>query len=126
MVGVPGTASNIFATVRDAGVNVIMISQASSEHSICFACKADQAEKAVAALEGRFRDSIAAGRISRVFAVENCAILAAVGQQMASTHGVCAMLFEALAKAAINVRAIAQARGPSARRVKVPSPCLPP
>lgn len=108
MVGVPGTASNIFATVRDAGVNVIMISQASSEHSICFACKADQADKAVEALERRFKDAISAGRISRVFAVENCAILAAVGQQMASTHGVCAMLFEALAKAAINVRAIAQ------------------
>ncbi len=39
MVGVPGIASSIFATVRDAGVNVIMISQASSEHSICFAVK---------------------------------------------------------------------------------------
>ncbi len=40
MVGVPGIASAVFSTVRDAGVNVIMISQASSEHSICFAVKA--------------------------------------------------------------------------------------
>ena len=108
MVGVPGTASNIFACVRDAGVNVIMISQASSEHSVCFACTSAQAGRAVSALEARFQSAIAAGRLSRVTTVPNCSILAAVGQQMASTYGVCAMLFEALAKSAINVRAIAQ------------------
>ena len=108
MVGVPGTASNIFSCVRDAGVNVIMISQASSEHSVCFACTSAQAPRAVAALEARFQNAIAAGRLSRVVTVPNCSILAAVGQQMASTYGVCAMLFEALAKSAINVRAIAQ------------------
>ena len=108
MVGVPGTASNIFSTVRDAGVNVIMISQASSEHSVCFACTSAQAERAVSALEARFANAIAAGLLSRVTTVPNCSILAAVGQQMASTYGVCAMLFEALAKSAINVRAIAQ------------------
>ena len=108
MVGVPGTASNIFACVRDAGVNVIMISQASSEHSVCFACTSAQAQRAVEALEARFESAIAAGRLSRVVTIPNCSILAAVGQQMASTYGVCAMLFEALAKSAINVRAIAQ------------------
>ena len=108
MVGVPGTASNIFSTVRDAGVNVIMISQASSEHSVCFAVASAQAQKAVEALEARFANAIAAGRLSRVTCIPGCSILAAVGQQMASTHGVCAMLFDSLAKSAINVRAIAQ------------------
>lgn len=108
MVGVPGTAATIFSCVRDAGVNVIMISQASSEHSVCFACSSAQAPRAVAALEGRFRDAIAAGRLSRVTSIPRCSILAAVGQQMASTYGVCAKLFDALAKSAINVRAIAQ------------------
>lgn len=53
MVGVPGTASTIFSTVRDAGVNVIMISQASSEHSVCFAVKASDAEQAVQSLQDR-------------------------------------------------------------------------
>ena len=53
MVGVPGTASTIFTTVRDAGVNVIMISQASSEHSVCFAVKASDAAKAVESLQKR-------------------------------------------------------------------------
>lgn len=50
MVGVVGTASSIFSTVRDAGVNVIMISQASSEHSVCFAVKQAEAARAVLAL----------------------------------------------------------------------------
>ena len=53
MVGVHGTASAIFTTVRDAGVNVIMISQASSEHSVCFAVNQADGEKAVDALNKR-------------------------------------------------------------------------
>ena len=53
MVGVPGIASAIFSTVRDANINVIMISQASSEQSICFAVKKEDGEQAVAVLEKR-------------------------------------------------------------------------
>lgn len=52
----------MFSTVRDAGVNVIMISQASSEHSICFAVKHNEGDKAVDVLKKRFAESIAAGR----------------------------------------------------------------
>jgi aspartokinase/homoserine dehydrogenase 1 len=52
----------VFSTVRDAGVNVIMISQASSEHSICFAVKASEGDLAVKVLKKRFADSMAAGR----------------------------------------------------------------
>lgn len=54
MVGVPGIASAIFSTVRDAGVNVIMISQASSEHSVCFAVKSSESDSAVKALRLRW------------------------------------------------------------------------
>lgn len=57
-----GIASAVFSTVRDAGVNVIMISQASSEHSICFAVKASEGDLAVKVLKKRFADSISAGR----------------------------------------------------------------
>jgi aspartokinase/homoserine dehydrogenase 1 len=57
-----GIASAVFSTVRDAGVNVIMISQASSEHSICFAVKDAEGDLAVGVLKKRFADSIAAGR----------------------------------------------------------------
>ncbi|RDY06786.1 hypothetical protein CR513_09179, partial [Mucuna pruriens] len=108
MAGVPGTASAIFGAVKDVGANVIMISQASSEHSVCFAVPETEVKAVAAALESRFRQALDNGRLSQVAVIPNCSILAAVGQKMASTPGVSATLFNALAKANINVRAIAQ------------------
>ncbi|CAM6110990.1 unnamed protein product [Calypogeia fissa] len=108
MAGVPGTASTIFETVKNVGANVVMISQASSEHSICFAVPGKEVQKVAKALEEKFRVALNAGRLSKVEVIPNCAILAAVGQRMASTPGVSATLFNALAKANINVRGIAQ------------------
>ncbi|XP_057751306.1 bifunctional aspartokinase/homoserine dehydrogenase 1, chloroplastic-like isoform X2 [Arachis stenosperma] len=108
MAGVPGTASAIFGAVKDVGANVIMISQASSEHSVCFAVPEKEVKAVAEALQSRFRQALDAGRLSQVAVVPNCSILAAVGQKMASTPGVSATLFNALAKASINVRAIAQ------------------
>ncbi|XP_024167600.1 bifunctional aspartokinase/homoserine dehydrogenase 1, chloroplastic isoform X1 [Rosa chinensis] len=108
MAGVPGTASAIFSAVKDVGANVIMISQASSEHSVCFAVPEKEVKAVSKALQSRFREALNAGRLSQVQVIPNCSILAAVGQRMASTPGVSATLFNALAKANINVRAIAQ------------------
>ncbi|GMP47453.1 hypothetical protein CsSME_00015179 [Camellia sinensis var. sinensis] len=108
MVGVPGTASAIFGAVKDVGANVIMISQASSEHSICFAVPEKEVKAVAEVLQSRFRQALDAERLSQVAVISNCSILAAVGQKMASTPGVSATLFNALAKANINVRAIAQ------------------
>mmetsp|Transcript_35708 Transcript_35708/g.43078 ORF Transcript_35708/g.43078 Transcript_35708/m.43078 type:complete len:928 (+) Transcript_35708:53-2836(+) len=108
MVGVPGTASKVFESVRLAGVNVVMISQASSEHSICFAVKVAEADSAVKALSDTFAREIQAGQIEQIRTIEDQCILAAVGQGMSSTPGVSAILFSALAKANINVSAIAQ------------------
>ncbi|OVA10217.1 Aspartate/glutamate/uridylate kinase [Macleaya cordata] len=108
MAGVPGTASAIFGAVKDVGANVIMISQASSEHSVCFAVPEKEVNAVAEALQSRFREALGAGRLSQVEVIPNCSILAAVGQKMASTPGVSASLFNALAKANINVRAIAQ------------------
>ncbi|KAF6152315.1 hypothetical protein GIB67_005969 [Kingdonia uniflora] len=108
MAGVPGTASEIFSAVKDAGANVIMISQASSEHSVCFAVPEKEVNVVAEALESRFREALNVGRLSKVEVIPNCSILAAVGQKMASTPGVSASLFNALAKANINIRAIAQ------------------
>ncbi|KAL6838984.1 hypothetical protein ACP4OV_031211 [Aristida adscensionis] len=108
MAGVPGTASTIFSAVKDVGANVIMISQASSEHSVCFAVPEKEIAAVSAALHIRFREALAAGRLSKVEVINGCSILAAVGLRMASTPGVSAILFDALAKANINVRAIAQ------------------
>ncbi|XP_027344433.1 bifunctional aspartokinase/homoserine dehydrogenase 1, chloroplastic-like isoform X1 [Abrus precatorius] len=108
MAGVPGTASAIFGAVKDVGANVIMISQASSEHSVCFAVPEKEVKAVAEALQSRFRQALDNGRLSQVAVIPNCSILAAVGQKMASTPGVSATLFNALAKANINVRAIAQ------------------
>lgn len=108
MAGVPGTAGAIFSTVKDVGANVIMISQASSEHSVCFAVPEKEVKAVAKALNANFRQALDAGRLSKVEVIPNCSILAAVGQKMASTPGVSATLFDALAKANINIRAIAQ------------------
>ncbi|CAL5203640.1 unnamed protein product [Lathyrus oleraceus] len=108
MAGVPGTASTIFRAVKEVGANVIMISQASSEHSICFAVPEKEVKAVAEALQSMFQNALYAGRLSQVAVIPNCSILAAVGQKMASTPGVSATLFNALAKANINILAIAQ------------------
>nr|GMD68767.1 bifunctional aspartokinase/homoserine dehydrogenase, chloroplastic-like [Ipomoea batatas] len=98
MVGVPGTASAIFNAVKDVGANVIMISQASSEHSVCFAVPEKEVKAVAEVLESRFKQALGVGRISQIAVIPNCSILAAVGQKMASTPGVSCTLFSALAK----------------------------
>lgn len=108
MVGVPGTASAIFSTLRDANVNVVMISQASSEHSVCFCVKGADAPIAKQALAKKFESALASGRISKVEVIPDCTILAAVGQGMCARRGVAETLFSALANAGINIKAIAQ------------------
>lgn len=85
-----------------------MISQASSEHSVCFAVKSEEADRAVGALRARFADAISAGRISAVECIRDCAVLAAVGRLMHERKGVAATMFSALAKANVNIRSIAQ------------------
>ena len=79
MVGVPGTASRIFGRIRDAGVNVIMISQGSSEHSVCFAVKGSDADLACSVLKEEFAEYIQSKLLDDVTIVPNCTILAAVG-----------------------------------------------
>ncbi|MCD7457277.1 Homoserine dehydrogenase [Datura stramonium] len=108
MAGVPGIASEIFGAVKNVGANVIMISQASSEHSVCFAVPEKEVKAVADVLESKFGQALSSGRISQISVIPGCSILAAVGQRMASTSGVSATFFSALAKANINIRAIAQ------------------
>ncbi|HZX89448.1 MAG TPA: aspartate kinase, partial [Rudaea sp.] len=117
MIGVPGTAERVFAALRAAQVSVVMISQGSSEHSICSVVRAAQATTAQAALEGAFARELAAGQINRVQLSDGIAVLAAVGNRMAGVPGTAARLFDALARARVNIRAIAQ--GASERNISV-------
>jgi len=117
MIGVPGTAERVFAALRAAQVSVVMISQGSSEHSICCVVRAAQAATAQAALEGAFARELSSGQINGVQLTGDIAVLAAVGDRMAGTPGVAARLFDALAGARVNIRAIAQ--GASERNISV-------
>ncbi len=117
MIGVPGTAERVFGALHDAGVSVVMISQGSSEHSICSVVRQDQADTAVVALRNAFAAELASGTINAVAATPEIAVLAIVGDGMAGTPGVAARLFAALARAGVNIRAIAQ--GASERNISV-------
>ena len=117
MIGVPGTAQRLFGALRDAGVSVVMISQGSSEHSICFAVPSAVADEARAAVERAFFAEQHHGQIQRVELTSGCSILAAVGDGMAGNPGIAAKFFSALGKARVNIRAIAQ--GSSERNISV-------
>ena len=117
MIGVPGTAHRLFGALREEGISVTLISQGSSEHSICCAIPADQAERAARVVRGAFDRELTEGQIQRVDVDSGLAILAVVGDGMAGMPGVSAKVFEALGGSAVNVRAIAQ--GASERNISV-------
>lgn len=108
MLGVPGVAARTFAALQRERISVSLISQASSEHSICFTVPATGAERARRCLAEAFRDEIAHREIDGVAVRANVATLAVVGLGMAGTPGVAQRVFSALASAGINVIAIAQ------------------
>lgn len=115
MIGVPGTADRLFASLKDAGVSVTLISQASSEHSICVAVPAELAELAQVTVKSEFADELLGGQIQSVDVSGEQSIVAVVGDGMAGSPGVAARFFTNLARAGINVRAIAQ--GSSERNI---------
>ena len=117
MIGVPGTAHRLFGALRDAGISVILISQGSSEHSICFAIPQAQAVRAEASIRKAFDAELRDGQIQRVDVGLGLSILAVVGDGMAGAHGVAAKVFNSLGDAGISVRAIAQ--GASERNISV-------
>jgi bifunctional aspartokinase / homoserine dehydrogenase 1 len=115
MIGVPGTAHRLFGALREEGISVILISQGSSEHSICCAIPQEQAERAAACVLRAFERELKDGQIQSVDVDPDLAILAVVGDGMAGTPGIAAKVFSALGAAGVNVRAIAQ--GASERNI---------
>jgi aspartokinase/homoserine dehydrogenase 1 len=117
MIGVPGTAQRLFGALREDGISVILISQGSSEHSICFAVLDSDAERTERTVRRAFAAELRDGQIQNVDALSACSILSVVGDGMAGTPGIAAKVFAALAGAGVNVRAIAQ--GSSERNISV-------
>lgn len=117
LMGVPGTAERVFAALHKADVSVVMISQASSEHSICCTVRLNDRAAAVKTLRDTFARELQLGQIADINAKEEVAVLAIVGDGMVGTHGIASRLFDSLARASVNVRAIAQ--GSSERNISV-------
>lgn len=117
LIGVSGIAATVFQVMREQHISVIMISQASSEHSICFAIRQKDAEQAVAALREYFAYDIEQKRIERIAASVDLSIIACVGENMVGTPGITAKMSQALANAHVNIHAIAQ--GSSERNISV-------
>jgi aspartokinase/homoserine dehydrogenase 1 len=117
MIGVPGTAQRAFSALEQAKISVVMISQGSSEHSICCVINKGDAEDAENAVRQVFAHELHTGQMSDVTIELGIAALAAVGDGMAGTPGIASQMFSALARANVNVRVIAQ--GSSERNISV-------
>lgn len=108
LVGVCGTAMRLFGALAKKEINVIMISQASSEHSICFAIEPKAAAKAKQALEEEFYLEQQAGMVDPIVVEDGLSLIAVVGENMRELPGVAGKLFGVLGKNGVNVVAMAQ------------------
>jgi len=108
MVGVAGFSSRLFGALAHQKINVILISQASSEYSICVAVDPKSGDDAIAALKEEFSREIAEGAVDQPAAEKDLAVIAVVGGRMKSASGISGKVFQALGRNGINVVAIAQ------------------
>ena len=115
MVGIPGFSMRLFGALASEGVNVILITQSSSEYSICVGIELADKEKARKAVDTEFALEIKNKTVQPLIVEENLSIIALVGDSMKSHTGVSGKMFSALGRNGINIRAIAQ--GASERNI---------
>ena len=115
IIGIHGTSKRLFEVLANNHINIVMITQASSEHSICIAIAKENSQKAEQLINAIFKNEISEHLIQPITVEDNLAILAMVGDQMKSHQGVSGTLFSALGRNNINIRAIAQ--GASERNI---------
>ncbi|MCA9875034.1 MAG: aspartate kinase, partial [Anaerolineales bacterium] len=108
MLGVPGIAARTFGAVAKAQVSVLLISQASSEQSICFATPDELADKVIRSLNAEFDEEIHRQDIDRIWAQHSVSIVTVVGAGMRGTPGIAGRVFTALGQQNLNIIAIAQ------------------
>ena len=117
MVGVPGFSKRFFGALSERGINVIMITQASSEFSICIAVKESDANNAKISIDKEFEYEISQRKINECQIENSLSNIAIVGDKMKSKKGVSGKLFSTLGNNNINIRAIAQ--GASERNISI-------
>lgn len=115
MVGIPGFSKRLFEALANYKINVILITQSSSEHSICVAIDAANAEKAKHAVDTAFAWEIETGKVEPLIVENDLAVIAVVGDSMKSHTGIAGKMFAALGRNGVNIRAIAQ--GSSERNI---------
>jgi len=108
MLGVPGIAARTFSAVASQGASVLMISQASSEQSICFVIPTATVSPVIRAIEEEMALELVRRDVDRVWSMDHVVIVTAVGAGMRNTPGIAARIFGALGRANINVIAVAQ------------------
>jgi bifunctional aspartokinase / homoserine dehydrogenase 1 len=115
MVGIPGFSKRLFDALARQSINVIFITQASSEHTICVGIEEGAVRQAKAVVDDEFRNEIREGRVDPLDIETGLAIVALVGDHMKSHTGISGKMFSALGRNGINIRAIAQ--GSSERNI---------
>ncbi len=115
MVGIPGFSKRLFEALSGEKINVILITQSSSEHSICVGIEASNAGKAKAAIDETFSHEIAIKKVEPLVIEKDLAIVALVGDNMKNHPGISGKMFGVLGRNGVNVRAIAQ--GSSERNI---------
>ena len=115
MIGVAGSSKRLFEVLSQVDVNVIFITQASSEHSICIGILNSDAERAENAINKAFENEIAQNKIDPCIVEKNLCIIALVGENMKNHQGLSGRMFSTLGKNNVNIRAIAQ--GASERNI---------
>ncbi len=108
MVGIPGFSKRLFEALSNEKINVILITQSSSEHSITVAIDGSHAEKARQAVDAAFSNEIALQKVEPLKIESDLAIVALVGENMRHHTGVSGRMFSAMGRNGINIRAIAQ------------------
>ena len=117
MIGVPGIVNRLGKVLQQANISIVLISQASSEHSICFAVGSKDAKTAADVIKQEFKDDFKNENLSAIQIEEDCSILAIVGSGMTGTKGIAARFFNAISLSKTNVIAIAQ--GSSEKNISI-------
>jgi len=108
LIGVTGIAGRLFTALAREKVNIILITQASSEHSISFAVRPTDARKAKKAIEKEFSFEIRAHQMDEIAIEDQLCVVAVIGSNMKNAVGVAGQMFSALGRNGVNIRAIAQ------------------
>ncbi|MEH0158714.1 bifunctional aspartate kinase/homoserine dehydrogenase I [Limibacter armeniacum] len=108
MIGVSGVSARLFSTLAQEDISVILITQASSEHSITFAVAPEVAVKAKEAIDEAFSIEINAGKVDSIEIETGLSVVAIIGENMKHTPGIAANMFAAMGKNGVNIAAIAQ------------------